>query len=91
MPELAPEDGGIALYKHRYSGFFETELDETLRSWGFRNLVFTGCTTSVCVESTIKERNVCDYHCLDQKAASNVVIHVAAAAVQAAAIAATWR
>ncbi len=55
VPELAPEDGGIALYKHRYSGFFETELDETLRSWGFRNLVFTGCTTSVCVESTIKD------------------------------------
>ena len=55
VPELAPEDGNIALYKHRFSGFFETELDETLRSWSFRNLVFTGCTTSGCVESTIKD------------------------------------
>lgn len=53
VEELSPEPGDAVVYKHRYSGFFETELDAMLKGWGIRNLVFTGCTTSVCVESTI--------------------------------------
>ena len=64
VPELAPEAGDIVVYKHRFSGFFETELDATLKAGGIRNLVFTGCTTSVCVESTIKDAMFRDYHCL---------------------------
>ena len=64
VPELAPEAGDVVVYKHRFSGFFETELDATLRAGGIRNLVFTGCTTSVCVESTIKDAMFRDYHCL---------------------------
>ena len=61
---LAPMDVDTIVYKHRFSGFFETELDETLKCWGVRHLVFTGCTTSVCVESTIKDAMFRDYHCL---------------------------
>ena len=64
LPELTPEPGDVVVYKHRFSGFFETELDATLKDWGIRNLVFTGCTTSVCVESTIKDAMFRDYHCL---------------------------
>ena len=64
VPELAPEAGDVVVYKHRFSGFFETELDATLKAGGIRNLVFTGCTTSVCVESTIKDAMFRDYHCL---------------------------
>jgi ureidoacrylate peracid hydrolase len=61
---LTPEPDDAIVYKHRYSGFFETNLDAILKDWGIRNLVFTGCTTSVCVESTIKDAMFRDYHCL---------------------------
>ena len=64
VAELAPEPGDVVVYKHRFSGFFETRLDAVLKDWGIRNLVFTGCTTSVCVESTIKDAMFRDYHCL---------------------------
>ena len=50
--------------KHRYSGFFETDLDEVLRSRGITSLIFTGCTTSVCVESTLRDAFYRDYRCL---------------------------
>ncbi|MCU1367725.1 MAG: rutB 1, partial [Ilumatobacteraceae bacterium] len=47
-----------------YSGFFETELDELLREREFSSLIFTGCTTSVCVESTLRDAFYRDYRCL---------------------------
>ena len=52
------------MYKHRFSGFFETNLHDVLRKRGMTHLVFTGCTTSVCVESTMKDAMFRDYHCL---------------------------
>ena len=64
VPQLAPEPGDVVIYKHRFSGFYETELDTVLRARGISTLVFTGCTTSVCVESTIKDAMFRDYHCL---------------------------
>ena len=64
VDELSPEPGDVVVYKHRFSGFFETDLDAILKNSGIRNLVFTGCTTSVCVESTIKDAMFRDYHCL---------------------------
>ena len=41
--------------KPRYSGFFNSQLDSTLRARGIRNLVFTGIATNVCVESTLRD------------------------------------
>ena len=64
LPELTPEDGDIVVAKHRYSGFFETELDAILRERGIESLVFTGCTTSVCVDSTLRDAFYRDYRCL---------------------------
>ena len=64
VPELAPKPGDIVLYKHRYSGFYETDLDNVLKSRSIKNLIFTGCTTSVCVESTIRDAMFRDYTCL---------------------------
>jgi ureidoacrylate peracid hydrolase len=49
------------LYKHRFSGFYETELDAILKRMGAKYLIFTGCTTSVCVESTIRDAMFRDY------------------------------
>jgi ureidoacrylate peracid hydrolase len=64
LPELAPEGGDIVVRKHRYSGFFETELDAILRDHGIDSLVLTGCTTSVCVDSTLRDAFYRDYRCL---------------------------
>jgi ureidoacrylate peracid hydrolase len=58
---LAPVPGDTIVEKHRFSGFFETELDAILKGWNVRHLIFTGCTTSVCVESTMRDAFFRDY------------------------------
>lgn len=64
VPELTPEPGDIVVAKHRYSGFFETELDAVLRGLRVTQLLVTGCTTSVCVESTVRDATFRDYTCV---------------------------
>ena len=64
IEELQPEAEDVVLYKHRFSGFYQTELDDTLRRLGIKNLIFTGCTTSVCIDSTIRDAMFRDYRCL---------------------------
>ena len=49
------------MYKNRYSGFYKTDLDATLKRMGVTHLIFTGCTTSVCVESTLRDAMFRDY------------------------------
>ena len=61
---LTPEPGDIIVSKHRFSGFFQTDLEVILRSLGATSLVVTGCTTSVCVESTIRDAMFRDFTCL---------------------------
>lgn len=64
VSELAPGSEDVVLYKHRYSGFYGTHLDEVLRQRGVEGLVFTGWTTSVCVESTVRDAMFRDYTCV---------------------------
>lgn len=64
VEELKPEPGDIQVYKHHYSAFHETELDAVLRGLGVKYLIVTGCTTSVCVESTIRDAHSRDYACI---------------------------
>jgi ureidoacrylate peracid hydrolase len=52
---LAPKEGDIVLPKTRYSAFFNSALDSTLRARNIRNLVFVGIATNVCVESTLRD------------------------------------
>jgi len=61
---LLPEPGDLVLYKHRFSGFYQTGLHDLLQKAGIRNLVFTGCTTNVCVDSTIRDAMYRDYSCV---------------------------
>ena len=62
--ELRPEPGDIEIWKTRFSGFYQTDLDAILRGIGVRQLVVTGCTTSICVESTVRDAMFRDYQCL---------------------------
>ncbi len=64
VDELTPEDGEPVIYKTRFSAFYRTDLDELLRSYGAKHLIITGCTTSICVESTIRDAFFRDYHCI---------------------------
>jgi ureidoacrylate peracid hydrolase len=64
VDELTPEDGEPVIYKTRFSAFYRTDLDELLRNHGAKHLIITGCTTSICVESTIRDAFFRDYHCV---------------------------
>ena len=64
IEELRPQPEDVVLYKHRFSGFYQTELDDVLHKLGIKNLIFTGCTTSVCVDSTIRDAMFRDYRCV---------------------------
>jgi len=61
---LTPQPDDLIVSKHRYSGFYETDLDGLLRAAGIHTLIFTGATTSVCVESTLRDAFYRDYRCL---------------------------
>ena len=64
VPELKPKTEDTIIYKHRFSGFFGTELDQVLKRLGTKYLIITGCTTSVCVESTVRDAMFRDYSCI---------------------------
>jgi ureidoacrylate peracid hydrolase len=64
LPELKPMANDLVLYKHRFSGFYQTALDSILKKLGVKYLIITGCTTSVCVESTVRDAMFRDYSCI---------------------------
>jgi len=61
VPQLKPQAGDVVMYKTRFSGFYQTDLDNVLKKLGIKHLIFTGCTTSVCVDSTIRDAMFRDY------------------------------
>ncbi len=64
VSELKPQHEDVVIHKHRFSGFYETELDDVLKQLGVKYLIITGCTTSVCVESTVRDAMFRDYSCV---------------------------
>jgi ureidoacrylate peracid hydrolase len=51
-PDLAPAAGEHVIKKHRYSGFFGTDLDIILREWGIDTVIIGGTTTENCCLAT---------------------------------------
>lgn len=64
VSELKPQPNDIVLYKTRFSGFYQTHLDATLKKLGIKYLIVTGVTTSICVESTVRDAMFRDYLCV---------------------------
>ena len=64
VPQLRPDAGDDVIYKTRFSGFYETDLDARLKKLGATHLVITGCTTSICVDSTVRDAMFRDYICV---------------------------
>jgi nicotinamidase/pyrazinamidase len=55
VDDLKPEPTDIILPKRRFSAFFKTDLDQTLRTIGVDTTVVTGVTTEVCVLMTVMD------------------------------------
>ena len=49
VPELAARPGDVVIPKRRFSGFFGTDLDITLRERGVDTLRLVGDCTNICV------------------------------------------
>jgi ureidoacrylate peracid hydrolase len=61
LPELSPMPDGPVITKRRFGGFYDTTLDEKLRESNGDALIVIGCTTSICVESPIRDAYMRDY------------------------------
>jgi ureidoacrylate peracid hydrolase len=61
---LTPEPGDRVIVKPSFSGFFHTDLHDRLQEASITTLLFTGCTTSVCVESTLRDAVFRGYECI---------------------------
>src|SRR3954447_8939895 len=53
--ELAPKAGEHVIKKHRYSGFYGTDLDMILREWGVDTVIISGTTTENCCHATARD------------------------------------
>jgi nicotinamidase-related amidase len=60
-PELAPLPQEKIIYKHRYSAFYNTDLEIVLRGLKIEDLVITGVMTNLCCESTARDAYFRDY------------------------------
>jgi len=62
--ELTPDPSDVVVTKTRFSGFWASDLDAVLRARDIDTLIFAGGTTTVCVESTLRDAMFLEYNAL---------------------------
>ncbi len=80
LPEMKIEPEDTVLPKKRYSAFFETDLDMTLRSKDTKDLIISGVMTNLCCETTARDAFVRDYRVfflIDGTATGRSELHIA--------------
>lgn len=55
FPEIEVGERDIIVPKRRYSGFFQTDLDLTLRELGVNTVIAVGADTNICVLHTLAD------------------------------------
>ena len=81
VPEIVVADTDVIVDETANGAFTHTDLEHILRAGGISHLVFTGCTTDVCVHSTLREANDRNFQCClveDACASGDACAHAAA-------------
>ncbi len=60
-PDLTPLPSEKVIFKHRYSAFYNTDLETVLRCLRIEDLVISGIMTNLCCESTARDAYYRDY------------------------------
>ncbi len=79
-PDLAPRPNEKVILKHRYSAFYNTDLETVLRCLKIEDLVIAGIMTNMCCESTARDAYYRDYRVFlpaDATGTINEEMHVA--------------
>jgi len=80
VDELYPLPDEKVILKHRYSSFYNTDLEIVLRCLGIKDVVITGIMTCMCCESTARDAYYRDYRVFfpaDGTGAINEEMHLA--------------
>ncbi len=78
VPELGPDPRDHVLPKRRFSAFFKTDLDQTLRTLGVDTVAVAGITTPFCVMTTALDAVAHDFRAVvleDASAAHKPEVH----------------
>ena len=79
-PDLAPRPEEKVVAKHRYSAFYNTDLETVLRCLKVEDVVISGVMTNLCCESTARDAYYRDYRVFlpaDGTGAINEEMHLA--------------
>jgi nicotinamidase-related amidase len=82
-PDLTPLPDEKVVLKHRYSAFYNTDLETVLRWLTVKDVVVLGVMTNMCCESTARDANYRDYRVLflaDATRSINEEVHLASLA-----------
>jgi nicotinamidase-related amidase len=59
--DISPKQNEKVIFKHRYSAFYNTELETVLRCLKVEDIVIAGIMTNLCCESTARDAYYRDY------------------------------